>query len=258
MISPELFLPFLFFIFGISLGSFLNVFIDRSFSKESIIFGKSHCDSCKKNIRYYDLAPLFSFLFLRAKCRHCKHPISFYYPLVELVTGFLFVVAYIFFPIQAGLWTLVYYLFILSCLIIVFFADLKYGIIPDKIVFPAILVSFLFLILNSEFLISHILSALGAFIFFLILSLATGGKGMGEGDIKFSFLMGLVLGFPKIIVALYLAFLTGAIVGVILILCRVLKFRGSTIPFGPFLVIGAILALFYSEFFIDLLLFRLF
>ena len=133
-------------------------------------------------------------------------------------------------------------------MIVIFFADLKYGIIPDKIVFPAILVSaFYLLTMNYQLLAINFLSTLGAGLFFLLLFLITRGRGMGFGDVKFSFLMGLILGFPNIIVALYLAFLTGAIVGCILIIWRKKKVFGTAIPFGPFLVLGNFIAIFFGE-----------
>ncbi|MCL5434892.1 MAG: A24 family peptidase, partial [Patescibacteria group bacterium] len=130
-----------------------------------------------------------------------------------------------------------------------FFSDLKYGIIPDKIVFPATIISltYAFIIYHLSFII-YLASGIGSFIFFLLLFLATRGKGMGFGDVKLSFLLGLVLGFPKIILALYLAFLTGAISGIILILWRKKRSLKETIPFGPFLTIGALIALFWGEF----------
>jgi prepilin signal peptidase PulO-like enzyme (type II secretory pathway) len=141
--------------------------------------------------------------------------------------------------------TLIYYLFIVSSLIVVFFADLKYGIIPDKIIYPAILVSAAYLFINHQSLIiNHLLTAVGAFTFFLLLFLVTRGRGMGFGDVKLVILLGLLLGFPKIVVAFYIAFLTGAIIGIILILWGKKKLRGTTIPFGPFLVGGALIALF--------------
>jgi len=250
---------FLFFIFiiGLFIGSFLNVLVDRLSREESIIKGRSHCEKCKKTLQWYDLIPLLSFILLGRKCRYCHFPLSFYYPVVELTTGILFVIAYLFinnnlpFTIyHLPFISLFYYLFIVSCLIVVFFADLKYGIIPDKIVFPAILVSFLYLILNTKYLIlPHLLSALGAGLFFLFLSLIKIKKhrAMGFGDVKFAFLMGLILGFQNIIVSLYIAFLTGAIAGCILILWGKKKLTGTSIPFGPFLVLGTFLALFWGD-----------
>lgn len=131
----------------------------------------------------------------------------------------------------------------------IFFADLEYGIIPDKIVFPTVAVVFLYLLINPlSLIINHLFSGLGACLFFLILFLITKGRGMGFGDVKFAFLMGLILGFPNIIVSLYIAFLTGAIVGCILIIWRKRRVSGTSIPFGPFLVLGTLIAIFYGNF----------
>ena len=186
---------FFIFLFGLAVGSFLNVLIDRLPRDESVIKGRSYCENCKKQLLWYDLIPLLSFLILKGKCRHCHSPISFYYPTVELVTGAMFVLVYLFLPQEGimnqesgimGLVSLAYNLFVVSSLIVVFFADLKYGIIPDKIVYPAILVSLLFLISQyPNILISNILSALGAFLFFFLLYLITRGRGMGFGQYSF-------------------------------------------------------------------------
>lgn len=241
------------FLLGLFVGSFLNVLSDRLPREESVIKGRSHCEKCKKILKWFDLIPLFSFLQLRGKCRYCHSPLSLYYPVVELTAGAMFVLVFLFVGImnhELRIMDLGYYLFLVASLIVIFFADLKYGIIPDKIVFPAILVSiiYLFLIHNSLFLI-HFLSAVGAGLFFLVLSLIKIRKhsAMGFGDVKFAFLMGLILGFPKIIVSLYIAFLTGAIVGCILIVWRKKKTFGTSIPFGPFLVIGTLIAIFFGE-----------
>ena len=238
------------FLTGLFVGSFLNVLADRLPREESVLKGRSHCEKCKKILRWYDMIPVLSFVFLKGKCRYCHTPLSFYYPVVELTTGILFTVTFVFvtnnFQLDQTV-TLIYYLFMVSSLIVIFFADLKYGIIPDRIIFPAILVSFLYLLLNTQYLIlPHILSAVGALIFFLALFFLTRGKGMGLGDVKFSFLMGFILGFPGIAIALYIAFLTGAIIGIILIVWRKKSLFGGTIPFGPFLVAGTVITLFYA------------
>ncbi|MEK7450902.1 MAG: prepilin peptidase [Patescibacteria group bacterium] len=246
-------------IIGLLIGSFLNVLIDRIPKRRSFIKGRSYCDSCKKTLKWYDLVPVFSFIFLQGKCRQCRFPISFYYPIVELVTASLFTVTFVF--VLGGnfqldkITTLIYYLFIVSSLIVIFFTDLKYGIIPDKILFSAILVSlaYLFTIHNSLFII-HFLSGVGAFLLFLLLHLITKGKGMGFGDVKLVFLIGLILGILNTVLALYLAFLTGAAVGLILILWGKRKFFGGKIPFGPFLVLGTFISLFLGEKIIKVLL----
>ena len=248
----EFILASVLFIFGLCVGSFLNVLADRLPREESVVKGRSHCEKCRKELTWRDLIPLVSFVFLKGKCRYCRIRLSLYYPTVELTTGVMFVLA--FFHVEFKIYdlgfmiSLAYYLFIVSSLVVVFFTDLKYGIIPDKVIFPAALVSLLYLFINPNSLIlNHLLSAGGAGLFFLFLFLITRGKGMGFGDVKFAFLMGLVLGFPDVVVSLYIAFLTGAIVGCILIVWRKRRLKGTSIAFGPFLVLGTFLAMFWGE-----------
>ncbi len=247
------------FLIGLFVGSFLNVIIDRLPRKETIAKGRSHCEFCKKELAWYDLIPLFSFLMLKGKCRYCHKPIGIFYPIIELSTGILFLTAFVFvyglnfqftiFNLQLNMFiSLFYYLFIVSSFIIIFFEDLKFGIIPDKVVFPATAAALVYLlIINPSSLIIYLISALGSFAFFIVLFLITKGKGMGFGDVKLSFLLGLILGFPKIILALYLAFLTGAFVGIILIIWRKKRSLKDTIPFGPFLITGTLLSLFLGD-----------
>lgn len=234
----------LFFIFGISIGSFLNVLIYRIPKNENIL-GRSYCDFCKKKLPWYDLVPIISFLSLHGKCRFCKKEIDHFIPFVELITALLFAAVYLKLPIitDYNLW---FYLYFISVLIIVFFTDLRSEIIPDKVVLPALLVSIIFAVFSGN-PINHILSGLGAFIFFLILALATKGRGMGGGDIKLSMLLGVILGFPSILISLYLAFLTGGIISLILILWKKKRFKGDTIPFGPFLALFGIISLFFGN-----------
>ncbi len=259
------------FLIGVFIGSFLNVLADRLPRGEAVIKGRSHCEKCRKSLNWYDLIPLLSFVFLKGRCRYCRTPLSLYYPIVELTTGAMFARVFLFlgwphinFITVINVITIIFYLLITSFLIVVFFTDLKYGIIPDKIVFPAIAVSLLFFAFVSFTskeswllfvqpatfevgFINHLSSAIGACFFFLFLFLITKGRGMGFGDVKFAFLMGLILGFPNIIVSFYIAFLTGAIVGCILIVWKRKKMRGTSIPFGPFLVFGTFLALFFGD-----------
>lgn len=234
--------------------------IDRIPHGESITKGRSYCDHCKKPLKWYDLIPVFSFLLLSGRCRYCRKKISLQYPLVELATGLLFIFVYWWdlgrFMIYDLRFTnvieLFYLLFITSSFIVIFVTDLKYGIIPDKIIFPGIFVSLFYLILNTPYLIlGYFLSAIGAFLFFLALFLLTKGKGMGFGDVKLAFLLGLILGFPGIVVAGYTAFLTGAVVSTILVLWGKKRFFGGTIPFGPFLILGAFSGVFFKDFLIE-------
>lgn len=242
------------FIIGTFIGSFLGVIIDRLPRGESIARGRSHCDHCKKSLAPLDLIPVFSFFFLRGRCRYCGKKLSLFYPIIEVITGVLFVLA----ALDTGILYQVsriwyqgeffYYLFIISILIAIFFIDLKNGIIPFVLVLCGIFAAFLYLILNTQYLIlGNTVAGLGAFVFFLLLFLGTRGRGMGFGDVVYVFLMGLLLGFPGIVFGLYIAFVSGAVVSLILIGIKKKKMHGGTIAFGPFLVFGTLLCLFWGK-----------
>lgn len=242
---------FFVFILGLAFGSFLNVLIDRLPKGESIWFVRSRCDHCKKTLRWYELFPVFSFLMQRGRCRRCHKSLSLQYPAVELVTGFVFLIVFgqssliVSAPMIRIIGALSQ-LLIASSLLVIFVADLKYQVIPDSMVALGVL---------GVLLQGHPLqmpqgpafwvSALGASSFLLSLWLVTRGRGMGLGDVKLAFLLGLLLGYPKIVIAFYLAFLTGAVVGVTLILqgSKTLK---SKVPFGPFLIAGSTVAMFWG------------
>lgn len=243
------------FVFGLCVGSFLNVLVDRLPNGESIVKKRSYCDHCKKTLRWYELIPVFSYVFLKGKCSRCHKEISVMYPLGEILTGLFFVLIALSFGIEnlmaiqsTFLLQFFYLLFIAGCLQVIFFTDIKYGIIPDAIIYPASTLSFLSIALFAPSLLwIHVLSAVGAFVFFLLLFLITKGKGMGLGDVKFVFFMGLFLGFPHIAIALYIAFLAGAAFAIALVLFKRRRFIGGTIPFGPFLVIGTGISYFFSS-----------
>jgi leader peptidase (prepilin peptidase)/N-methyltransferase len=232
---------FLFFL-GLAVGSFLNVVIDRVPHGESIVKGRSYCDHCKHKLSWIDLIPIVSFFILGRRCRYCKRVISWQYPTVEAATGVMFPLIYI---SAVPLWQ--YIIVIFAGLLVIFVTDFKYRIIPDQVLFFITLITLLYsLILAPEILINRLLSGLIMIIIFLILVVVTKGKGMGFGDVKFSFLMGLFLGFPKIIVAFYLAFLTGAAISLILVLIGK-KTMKSKIAFGPFLVYATVIAFFLGN-----------
>ncbi len=245
------------FIIGAIFGSFFNVVIDNAKENKSIIKRRSHCDHCKKLLKPFDLIPVFSYLFLGGKCRYCEKKISLYYPVVETTTALLF--AFTTFTVFGNniyialnnvhmLFNVLYLLFIISGLIIIFFTDLKYGLIPFNIVFPLILAVFLYsYFYNYDQIFNLLFASIGVFAFFLIIFLITRGRGIGFGDVVYAIFMGLLLGFPNIIVAVYIAVLTGAFAAVILILTKQKKLHGSTIPFGPFLVLGTFACLFWGD-----------
>lgn len=250
----------LFFIVGTMIGSFLNCVIYRLSKKQGFLKGRSYCPHCKHSLRWQDLVPLLSFLFLKGKCRYCGKPISFRYPLVETGTGLIFALIIwerlpFLFSTSLIFWILdILFLSIVSCfLIVIFVYDLQYFIIPDKVIYPLIIIALGWQVVSNLFfeayakksIIEAVYSGIGAALFFLIIVLASKGKGMGVGDVKLSFFMGIFLGFPSVLVALFSSFLLGAAVGMVLIITKK-KHLKSEIPFAPFLVTGTALAFFYS------------
>lgn len=264
------------FLFGLVIGSFLNCVIYRMELQEnmpkgsphrkavSFLRGKSFCPHCKHTLNWQDLIPVFSFLFFKGKCRYCHKKISIQYPLVEIATGLVFLLI---FNHSTELLALVlgqnakdvehfgflvlslgFLFYIVSSLILIFVYDLKHYIIPDKVLFPAIAIVFLYqLIFSFRFLnFNFLLASLGASGFFLIIFLVSGGRWMGFGDVKLAFFMGLFLGYPNILVALFLAFFLGAIIGVGLIFFKNKNLK-SEVPFGPFLITGTFLALLWGQ-----------
>ncbi len=241
-------LPFL-FLAGLAVGSFLNCLIFRLNKGFSPLKGRSFCPKCQHQLSWKDNFPLFSFAFLKGRCRYCHSPISWQYPLVELATGILtlFIIHYSLFILGESFLMTLDYLLITYALIVIFISDFRYGTIPDEIVFPAIGLAFWASIINHQSsIINFLLAGLGSAGFFLILRVITRGKGMGMGDVKLAGLMGLFLGWPNIVVAFYLAFLTGGLVGVILILLGKKRF-GQHLPFGPFLTIATGIAFFGED-----------
>lgn len=234
------------FIFGLFIGSFLNVLIER-LSKEESIGGRSHCDFCKHTLAPADLVPVFSYLFLRGKCRYCRKKLSPQYPLVEILTGIIFVLSWTYSPFVTI--PLLILTIALSCVLeVIVIADLKYQIIPDEMQIVLVVIGLAMFTLQGVAPSAVLVRiAEGALIMtpILFLYLITKGKGMGFGDVKLAFGIGILLGTYKGALALYIAFLTGAVVGVCLLATTKSKMK-SKIAFGPFLVVG-IVALFFFE-----------
>jgi len=261
------------FIFGLCIGSFLNVLIAR-LPKEEGISGRSHCPKCGHILRWYDLIPVLSFILLKRRCRYCRGKISWQYPIVEISTGLIFLLIFNFqfsifnqFPnfLISQFLDLFFLFFITSCLIVIFVSDLKYFIIPDEIIWAGVIGTFLYKffavwnfkifdfvenwkleIENWESLGYYLLAGLATSAFFLAIVLITRGKGMGLGDVKLVFLMGLILGWPQILVALLVAFISGALVGLGLIVAGRAKMK-SQIPFGTFLAASTFLVMIWGE-----------
>ena len=251
------------FILGCCCGSFLNCVIYRLSTNQSFLRGRSFCPSCKHRLGFFDLIPILSFIILKGKCRYCGQRISIQYPLVEIATGLLFVLILnhelriMNYGFNLGIILNSLFLILNSCfLIIIFVYDLKHYIIPAKVVYPAIFTALIFNFFTpldmklsngarGDFY-SFLLSALGASGFFFLIWLISRGKWVGFGDVKLVFLIGLFLGFPNVLVALFLSFFIGAIMGIGLIILGKKNLK-SQVPFGPFLVMGTFIALFWGR-----------
>lgn len=244
------------FIFGSLIGSFLNVCIYRMPRDLSIVFPSSRCPSCNSPIRPWDNIPIFSYIFLGARCRQCKARISLRYPLIEFLNAAL----YVFLLLRFGPgWDFLVYCVFVSSLIVITFIDLDFQIIPDSITLagiPAGLAAGSFL-LPDPFLraaplgykASLIGAATGFFFYYLIayLSLRLLKKeGMGGGDIKLMAMVGGFLGWKSVILTTFLGSFLGSVIGVFLMIFKG-KGRGTLIPFGPFLATGAVISLFFGQ-----------
>lgn len=246
-------IPFFLFIFGLIIGSFLNAVIYRLKSGDSFVMERSLCPRCRKTLGFWDLIPLLSFIFLKAKCRYCKKPISWQYPLVELFTGIIFIIGYFNLAGKAldfSSWIVVlrlisFYIFS-GFLIIIFVYDLKHYLILDKVTLPASAIAFLLNVLLGYSLVNLLLAAGLIFGFFLFQFLISKGQWIGGGDLRLGFLMGAMLGWPKAVLALFLAYISGAIIGCLLIIFKKKKFN-SQLPFGTFLTAATLVALLFGE-----------
>ena len=235
------------FVFGLCVGSFLNVCIYRLPLARSIVFPGSCCPQCNRPIRYYDNIPVLSYLWLKGRCRHCRNLISPRYPIVEMIAAVLALCTYLKFGLS--LESLIYYTFMAS-LLAVTFIDIDHRIIPDRITLPGIPVFFLAaLALPSITFIDSLLGLLiGGGILFLIGSvylLFTKKEGMGGGDIKLLAMIGTLIGFKGVFFTIFVSSAIGTLVGIVVML-RTKKGTKLALPFGPFLSLGAILYIFYG------------
>jgi len=237
------------FVFGAIIGSFLNVLIYRLPREESIIYPPSHCPHCKKNIKWHDNIPIFSYFILLGRCRSCKSPISIRYPVVETMTGILFVLINTL--LGFGIWDLGFYFsaFFVSAMIVAIFADYESEIIPDEIIFAGIPLALIFHFFSGNIIASVFGCAMGYSLLFLI---SASGKfifkkeALGYGDVKLAALMGAWLTIDRLFLALFLGYFIGAAWALLLLIFKIKK-RGDYIPFGPALSFGALLTLFFGR-----------
>lgn len=251
----------LIFLLGTIIGSFLNVVIYRFNTGMPIANGRSICMTCNRNLRWYELIPLFSFLIQLGKCRRCASRISHQYPLVEFGTGLIFtLIAFKFLPlliISSSLYTfaVIFFSFVFAILIIISVYDLRHKIIPDKLVYIFILVSFLSIFINysgqGTFLklptLSYWLAGPILSLPFVALWFFSKGKLMGLGDGKLVLGLGWLLGLASGFCAVIMSFWIGTIVSLPLMLLSKKKIGMKTeIPFAPFLIISTLITLLLS------------
>ncbi len=245
--------------FGLIIGSFLNVVIFR-FNSTKSLGGRSQCLTCRTTLHWYDLIPVFSYIFLKGRCRGCKTRISIQYPAVELLTALLFAALYskfsLFFFISLPQFSVLfaYYAAIFALLVVVTVYDIRHKIIPDRLsLIFGILAFFGLFFIKGSFVMLHwpvaadFLSGLVVSVPFALLWFVSGGRWMGLGDAKLAVGLGFLLGMSNMLFATMIAFWSGAIVGLALVGFRKLAGLKSEIPFAPFLVFGTVVAFFFGS-----------
>ncbi len=231
------------FIFGIVFGSFFNVVGLRVPKKQSIAYPPSHCPSCERQLTAIDLLPVLSYVLLRGKCRTCQAKVSPIYPSMELLTGILFALAYVHFGLTAEFFVALLFISMLVCITV---SDIAYMLIPNKILLfflPLLVVGRIFSPLTPWW--DSLLGAVVGFGMLYIVALLSRG-GMGGGDIKLFFVIGIVLGTVKTLLTLAFASAIGLVIGII-VLRMTKKGRKTPVPFGPSIALAAIILYFYGE-----------
>ncbi len=246
------------FVYGLCIGSFLNVLIWR-LPQEKKITGRSKCAHCSHALAAWDLVPVFSYLSLLGKCRYCKKQISPRYFIIEILTGIIFLFSYLYFmPISLVGWIMFFQAVLALCiLMIVFVVDLEHYIILDSVIlFGVVFMSVFNIIL--DFLLKHslfslnslfingLLAAVAAAVPFFGLWFFSKGRAMGFGDVKLALFLGAFLGLSKVFVALFIGIMLGGAVGLVLMLFAGKNLK-TKLPFGTFLSLGAFIALFWGE-----------
>lgn len=234
-------------VLGLIWGSFFNVCILRLPEEKSVVWERSHCRKCNKPLLWYHNIPVFSFLLLRGKCGFCKNSISIQYPLIELISGFLF---YFLWTQYGWSWHWLFYTLFVSSLLVVTVIDLHHMIIPDEISLPGILIGLIacFFTGDISWWESLLGAALGGGIFLGIAFLYerfAKQEGLGGGDIKLLAMIGAWLGYRSILAVVVISSAAGSVIG-LLVMAAKKKNAKTAIPFGPFLALGALIYLFWG------------
>ena len=235
-------------LYGLLIGSFLNVCIYRIPREESIVFPSSHCPNCGTKLLWHDLVPVFSYLVLRGNCRYCGEKISPQYPIVELLNSLIYTLTYWKFGLS---FSFLYYAVIFSILIVIAFIDLNEMIIPDILIILILTVTvlyrlLLFLLYSKSFDLLNSIGGLvlSSFLFILIILISKGG--MGGGDVTLIGSLGFILGIKKILLTIFSAFIFGAIISIILLVTKIRE-KKDPIPFGPFIILGFFITVFWGD-----------
>ncbi|SET45005.1 type 4 prepilin peptidase 1 Aspartic peptidase. MEROPS family A24A [Oceanobacillus limi] len=237
----------LFFLFGLIFGSFYNVVGLRVPKNEPFTNDRSICPHCKQTLSWYELIPVLSYIFQGGKCRNCKTKISMMYPIIELSTGILFSLSYVKYGFTMELITS---LLLVSMLMIIVVSDIKYMLIPNKVLlFFLPLFVILRIITPLDPWWSSLTGAISGLGIIAIIILISRG-GMGAGDMKLFAVLGIVLGFKNVLLTFFLSCIIGSVFGVVLILIKFIK-RNQPVPFGPYIVLATLLTYFYGEKLID-------
>jgi leader peptidase (prepilin peptidase)/N-methyltransferase len=252
-------LTVLFTVVGVAIGSFLNVCIDRLPPNKSLLSPPSHCDACGHRLTALDLVPLLSYLWLRGRCRYCRARIPLRVPLVELLTGALFFLAFWYYDLSARFGVAAFWCCVF---LVIIFIDWEHKLILNKVTYPMAVVAlvilavgsltsgsvlpggFAFLPLDKPVILSGVIGGAVGLGFFLLVFLIN-PRGMGMGDIKLAGLIGLVTGWPMVVVALLIGTLIGGLAAIVLLSLR-LKGRKDVLPYGTFLAIGPLVTLFWG------------
>ena len=269
---------FFLFLLGLAIGSFLNVVAlrydgERALFGQRSIGGRSHCPHCRNTLRWYELVPVLSYVVQGGRCRNCHASIGWWYPFVELVSGIIFVTVPLRFlavatlaaqvPLLIGL--AVIWIIVLEILLLIAYIDIRLSLIPDELKIALIVLGLIgvlfdaknFGIGNPSFFglyaalfgfqqniwLNHVGAGIFGSAFFGSIVAITRGKGMGMGDVKLAFPLGLLFGWPDVLLIAMMAFIIGGLFGIALVLTRK-KTMKSAIPFGPFLVIASWVAFF--------------